>query len=164
MGLIIDKEDFVGQYAISQNDYSKLPDYITQFETRYIYEFYGKELADLFIANLSGQVPQDARFTVLFEVGTFEIGGCNYSSIGMLNMMLGFVYYEYMRKDPIKSTVTGQVRNANENSTPVIDTVGITTRYNDSVNTYKILQAYMIENSTTYPEFAGVKKETALWF
>ncbi len=164
MGLIIDKEDFIGQYAITQNDFSKLPDYITQFETRYLYEFFGKELADLFIADLSGQEPQDERFTVLFESGTFEIWGFNYSSIGMFNMVLGFVYYEYMRKDPIKSTVTGQVRNNNENSTPVVDAVGMTTRYNESVNTYKILQAYMEENSTTYPEFAGVKKETALWF
>jgi hypothetical protein len=164
MGILINTSDFVGKYAISQNNFSKLNEYITDYETKYLYDLLGKTLADLFIASVVNNQPVGASYLAIYNVIELEIGLKVERNEGMKNMLLGFIYFEYMRKSPIKNTITGNTINANENSTPTFDCWGLTTRYNSSVNDYKIIQYYINQNLTDYPNYLGMQKGFALPF
>lgn len=164
MGILINTTDFVGKYSIAQNSFSKLNEYINEYETQYLYDLLGKTLADLFIASVVNNQPVGANYLAIYNVIELEILFNVERNEGMKNMLLGFIYYEYMRKSPIKNTITGSVVNANENSTPTFDCWGLTTRYNSSVNDYKVIQYYINQNLTNYTDYLGSQKEFALPF
>lgn len=154
MGLIINTTDFVGKWALAQNTYSKLGDYITQFERNYLYKLLGKELADLFIADLSNYIPQTARFTTIYNPLNTEVSGLRYETDGMKAMMLGLVYFEYQRYERAKSTISGVSTLANENSREVgFGELNLYNRYNEGVVNFNTIQAYVRNDSTTYSEF-----------
>lgn len=162
MGILINTSDFVGKYAIAQNSFSKLSEYITQYETAYLYDLLGVTLADAFIASVVNNLPVGAPYLAIYNVIELDLTCSTERNEGMKNMLLGFIYYEFMRKDPIKSTITGQVLNSNENSTPVLDNWGMCNRYNNSVNDYQIIQYYIKQNLTDYPNYKGQYKGFAL--
>lgn len=165
MGILINSTDFVGKYAIAQNSFSNVDAFIAQYEKNYLYDLLGKTLADLFIASVVSNVPVGVEYLAIFNVIELEnYYLCVRRNEGMKNMMLGFVYYEYMRKTPIKSTISGQVVNSNENSVSTFDAWGMTNRYNSSIEDYKIIQYYINENSTDYPDYLGMQKDYTLPF
>lgn len=158
MGILINTSDFVGKYSISQSSYSKLGEFIADYETQYLYDLLGKTLADLFIASVVSNVPVGAEYLAIYNVIELDLTCSVERNEGMKNMLLGFIYWEYMRKSPIKNTMTGNVTNANENSVPTFDSWGLTIRYNSSVNDYQIIQYYINQNLTDYPNYLGSHK------
>jgi hypothetical protein len=164
MGILIKNTDFVGKFAIAQNSFSNIDVFITQYETNYLYDLLGKTLADLFIASVVNYVPVGAAYLAIYNTIELQYNCYTYRNEGMKNMLLGFLYYEYMRKNPIKSTISGQVINANENSTFYYDNWGMTNRYNESAESYQIIQQYISDNSTDYPDYLGQQKQYALPF
>lgn len=164
MGLIINTSDFVGQWAIAQNSYSQLSNYITQFERQYLYKLLGKELADLFITDLSNYIPQTTRFDNIYNAINEEINGCYMSNGGMKNMMLGFIYFEFQRYDKAKATIAGTFANQNENQREVGFTeLNIWNRYNDAISSFKVIQEYCLADDETYPEFIGTELGYSHW-
>jgi hypothetical protein len=158
MGILINTTDFVGKYAIAQNSFSKLGQFITDYETNYLYDLLGKTLADAFIATVSNNLPVGASYLAIYNVIELDLGYRIERNEGMKNMLLGFIYFEFMRKDPIKSTIAGQSLNSIENGVPVIDSWGMTSIYNSSVNNYQIIQYYINQNLTDYPNYKGQYK------
>lgn len=161
MGILINTSDFVGKYAIAQSSFSKLGQFITDYETSYLYDLLGKTLADLFITSVVNNEPVGTEYLAIYNVIELDLTCKVERNEGMKNMLLGFIYYEFMRKDPIKSTITGNVVNANENSIPTFDSWGMTNRYNSSVNDYQIIQYYINQNLTDYPNYLGSHKDYA---
>lgn len=160
MGILIQNTDFVGKYDIAYNTAGRvtLDAFIEQYETNYLYDLLGKTLADLFIASVVNYEPVGAEYLTIYNVIELDLTCRVERNDGMKNMLLGFIYFEYMRKFPIMSTSVGQVVSSNENSTPTIDNWGMANRYNSSVNDYQIIQYYINQNLTSYPNYKGQYK------
>jgi len=160
MGILINTTDFVGKYELAYNTFgaNTLDSFIDQYETNFLYDLLGKTLGDAFIASVVNNVPVGAAYLAIYNVIELDLG-CDYArNEGMKNMLLGFLFFEWMRTNPIKSTVNGQAIMTNENSTPVIDNWGITRIYNNSINYYQIIQYYINQNLTDYPNYKGQHK------
>lgn len=160
MGILINTTDFVGKYNIAFNTAgeAELEAFITKYETPLLYDLLGKTLSDLFIASVVNNLPVGAAYLAIYNVIELDLTCIVERNEGMKNMLLGFLFFEWMRTNPIKSTVNGQVMMSNENSTPVIDNWGITRIYNSSINDYQIIQYYINQNLTDYPNYKGQYK------
>lgn len=165
MGYIINTTDFVGQWHIAQGSFSQLGNFITQFEKGYLYKLMGKTQADEFIDDLTNYVPVTQKYLDIYNPINYELSdGCFLVNDGMKNMMLGFIWFEYMRYTKAQSTISGNVANANENSREVGFTeLNIGNRYNDAIQSFKVIQEYCLEDEITYPDFEGVKLDFSHW-
>ena len=66
---ILDIDDFIGEYTITEDCFNDNLPYIEKYEEQYLVDLLGGELYGLFIADLTPttpQIPQTARFTNLF--------------------------------------------------------------------------------------------------
>jgi hypothetical protein len=157
MGILIDTDDFVGKWSIATDDYTDdhLNDYINTYEKRFLVFLLGSELFDLFQADLVAQVPQTARFISIFNEFYIDDGSCVFVSEGMKKMLLGMVYFQYVRDQSLKNTVSGTVRNQAELATQQPAFNSVVQRWNQSTDTFQNIQWYICDNSTTYPEYNG---------
>lgn len=160
MGILIRSTDFIGKYKISANtaQLAELDNFISQYETNFLYDLLGKTEGDAFIATVVNYQPVGAAYLAIYNVIEIELSCRVIRNEGMKNMMLGFIYFERMRKSPIQSTVTGQVVMTNENSLPAFDNWGMTSRYNNSIDDYQIIQYYINQHLTDYPNYKGSYK------
>ena len=67
MGILIDREDFVGKHKLTKTIDSSLEACITDHESSYLIKLLGLELSNLFIADLTSQVPVTQRFLDIFN-------------------------------------------------------------------------------------------------
>lgn len=144
--------DFVGKFQLHTGiyDQSKLTSYIDRYEKKYLVQLFGVELYDEFMGDLVGNVPQSPNFIKLFEPFNAQLNMCSIvMSEGILDMLKGFVYFEYAKDLINQMTPFGNVSQNAENST-VVTTLNtmLYTRYNESIKTYRAIQDYMIYNTT----------------
>lgn len=137
---------------------------IDRVEREYLSRMFGKELYDLFIADLvtdsEGRgVPASARFLTVYDALMYQDeNSCLFQTDGMVEMVKGLVYFIYIKDrvhllttNGIKTTDSENANNANGIS------MDINHRYNDGIEAYKVLQDYMYnEDPDTYPEYDGV--------
>lgn len=161
MGILIDREDFVGKHKLTKTIDSSLESCITDHESSYLIKLLGLELYNLFIADLTSQVPVTQRFLDIFN--KIEIQEpCLMINTGMKNMLLGFLWFEYARENKYIHTGTGvQHASTNDSETPDFTNELAYKQYNDAVRGYKVIQQYILKNSSTYPEFKGINLELA---
>ena len=182
---------FTGYYRIAQDNQTNenLNYYVTKFEKKYLVDLFGKELYDLFIADLSNGVPQSTRFTTVYNALSYDPYGSSAvfipidaaytnwadqykgyvkpptESEGISTMLKGFVFYHFVGDMDMVAGQTGVVTNKDENS----DTNSkrtlefIESKYNEAVNSFKVIRNYILANPTTYPEYAGVDKDYNYW-
>lgn len=184
--------DFTGYFKIVQDNRTAeiLTAYIARCEQKYLVELFGFTLYELFIADLDvNGVPQTERFETVYnqlyyaqtgEQPFYPIGGADWScfsdnrparveptlSKGIREMLKGFIYFEFVNEYSYEVAQTGVVTNANENSTELPGSKHVSlieSRYNDAANSFKVIRNYMIANEATYPEYAGVEKDTTYW-
>jgi hypothetical protein len=157
MGILIDTDDFVGKWQIATDDYSTdhLDDYINTYEKQFLVYLLGAELFGLFQADLVAQVPQAARFVSIFNEFFIDDGSCVFHSEGMKKMLLGMVYYHYVKDNELKQTPSGTFKNNSELATKAPSFNSIVQRWNQSTDTFGTIQWYICDNSTTYPEYNG---------
>ena len=157
MGILIDTDDFVGKWVIPTDDYSeeRLDDYINTFEKKFLVYLLGVELFDLFQADLVAQVPVTPIYQSIFNEFYIDDGSCVFHSEGMKKMLLGMVYFHYVRDNDIKQTPSGTYKNTSElaNSFPSFNQV--VQRWNQSSDSYQAIQWYICDNDATYPEYNG---------
>jgi hypothetical protein len=156
-----------GKYELHSGMYetAKIQAYIDKYERQYLVKLLGVELFKLFEADLVAGVPQDAKYLALFEPFEYDEVNCGvYISEGMIEMIKGFVYFQYLKDLTNVVAVSGNVRQMGENSENVstLNTM-IYTRYNDSVRTYKAIQKFICDNSSDYLKFNGVKIGLTYW-
>lgn len=164
MGLIVVKGDFTGKYAISQNTYSTLDNYIAKYEELYLIELLGVELFELFKASVTAHVPASGIYKTIFDPIREDDGDCIRISEGIKEMLLGFIYFEYMRDLPYAATPSGIVAGQSENNRETSgEENNIYGRYNISIKSYKTIQWYIGEHSSDYPDFNGKEKYPASW-
>lgn len=156
--------DFVGKFSLTTNGYetTDLNIYIERYEKKYLVELFGLELYELWFASVELPLPEpiytklkDAFFDQL-ECGEIL------ESKGIQDMLLGFIYFHWLRDSKVTQTINGGVkvqselseRGGNQNS-------NLFGRYNESIDTYKAIQRYILENDDIYPTFKGVEKNYA---
>lgn len=184
MGILIDTEDFKNQelYAKYYIPFSskvcgseeKLKGYIEQYEKKYLIQLLGSELSKLFIADLVDQVPVDPIYLEIYNPIQEDLTKTNFSyseycgcqndilcTRGMKFMIMGFVFFEYMRDQPFQKDLTGVNRGDAENAREVLPSEwGLYQYYNESISDYQQIQYYILLNKENYTLFNGMKKRT----
>lgn len=164
MALFISTSDFsTGKYQLHVGTYSvtNLGEYINKYEHRYLVELLGSDLYDEFEADvtLGMGLPTEPRFTYIFYPFTEDYAWTILISEGMIEMLKGFIYYEYLKDQIVQMTPIGTVVPSGENSR---DSNSLYTqmynRYNEAVRTYKAIQEHIVNNSGDYAEFNGKRK------
>jgi hypothetical protein len=169
MGFYVYSEDFVGKFEISQGmyDIANIDAYIQKYELRYLTELLGVDLFNAYYLDAiqsSPPVPTDPLFYFIYNPFSWQNGAQYWEilySYGIKEMLLGFIYFEYMKDSITMNTLAGSVAQKSENSTGAITT--IYGKYNDAVKTYQAIQTYIIYNSGSYPTFRGNSKQYAHW-
>lgn len=159
MGLLIISDDFTGKWDLAKSNEDKIDDYIDEYEEMYLTELLGKELFDLLKADVDGttRIPNTQIYKNIYNPFTEEINGFVYTSEGLKKMLLGFIYFQYVRDNRVKQTMNGAVEQTTEVST-ASDNSFLYVRYNKSVTTYKAIQTYILDNLSDYPLFYGIRK------
>jgi hypothetical protein len=164
MGKLIQKTDFVGKFQINQNSYTQLDSYIDKYEQPYLMELLGAELYELFIADLLNGKPQKAEYLSIYNIIVDQDCGKLMFSEGMVEMLKGFIYFEFVRDDKYKHTPSGIVVNRSDISREAgFSEFDIYGRYNDAVKNYDVIQWYIQKYKSDYPEFNGVPKSLVFW-
>ena len=151
--MFLTPSDFTGKYELHTGMYdsAKLQSYIDKYEVRYLRELLGVTLYTEFISDLDNQfVPKSPNFLQLYnpfavDVNMFQM----LESDGMLEMLKGFIYFEYSKDLMMQQTTYGGVQQTAENS-KVLNTLQslIYNRYNEGIRTYRAIQNYILLNTT----------------
>ena len=165
MGLFVTISDFTSKFALSTGMYANtnIQSYNDRYEYIYLTELLGIKLYNQFIADLTAGVPVTAKYTKIFNPFKEEMDIRLIISRGMKDMLLGFIYFEYMKDSITQTTPIGVVKQSSENSNPISAHTPIYLRYNESVKTYRAIQDYIMLNLGTYPDFRGYNKQYAYW-
>lgn len=155
--------DFVGKHQVAVNDFTlpKLMAYIDRYEQRYLIELFGQDLYDLWVID-----PLVAPYDLLTNPFTFQSScGTIYHSTGVKDMLLGFIYFDYVTDLNVSQSVGGAVLKANENSNKSTGTESLAwQRHIESVTTFKAIQERIKDNLEDYPTFKGVEKMDVIPF
>lgn len=157
-----------GKYELHHGMYeqAKIQAYIDKYERQYLVKLLGVELFNQFIADLDvNKVPQSAIYQKIYEPFEYDNIDCYiYISEGMIEMIKGFIYYQYLKDLTNQVAVSGNVRQKGENSENVstLNTM-IYTRYNESVRTYKSIQKYICDYNSDYLKYNGMGIGLAYW-
>lgn len=158
MASIINISDFdSGRFSIAVNSFqeSELQEYINQYQKEALIDLLGLELYDLLMADLDvNGVPQSQIYLEIFNDFYKEIYGEYERSRGIKFYLKGIVYFHYVRDLYNRQTTVGVKKMKGENSDNV-NVFDIYTRYNNSIETGKVIQAYIYDNDSDYPTFRG---------
>lgn len=166
MARFVNSSDFKDKFEVSTGVYSnnKIQDYIDRYEDIYLVELLGVELYNQFIADLdTNNVPQDPKFIKLFEPFNEQISFTLMISRGMKDMLIGFIYFQYLKDLITQTTSVGVTKPQEQNSKVITSHTTIYGRYNESVKTYNAIQEYILFSMTDYADFKGVQKLYAYW-
>lgn len=122
--ILVDKSDFKGKWEVAQNNFSNLDSYIERYEEAILVDLMGKDLADDFISD-----PADAKWDDLKDIG-----------FGLTSLLVGFIYFEYVRDLPFRVTNQGVVYQLDDNASQVITVLALKQRYNECVSDYRSMQ------------------------
>lgn len=167
--MFITVQDFkVGKYQLSTGmyDIANLQDYITRYEEKYLVELLGAELFEEFKADviLGGGTPTEQRFIDIFEPFNLDLNLRLVISGGMIEMLTGFIYFEYIKDSIDQITPLGNVIPEGENSTRSTTLYStMFNRYNEAARSYKAIQARIHQHLSDYCGYNGKKKEFAYW-
>lgn len=122
--ILVDKSDFKGKWEVAQNNFSNLDSYIERYEEAILVDLMGEDLANDFISD-----PADTKWDDLKDVG-----------FGLTSLLVGFIYFEYVRDLPFRVTNQGVVYQLDENASQVITVLALKQRYNECVSDYRLMQ------------------------
>jgi hypothetical protein len=158
MGLLIVKNDFVGKYELVKNINDTIDSYISIYEENYLRELLGINLFNLYKANVVNHLPVTASYLTITNPLFIEQNGYNIISAGLKNMLLGFIFFEYVRDAKIKQSMSGSVVNKVDSSSNDFTQEFLYQRYNESIDIYKNIQTYIELNKDIYPSYNGFTK------
>lgn len=159
----IESSDFAGKYKLSQDTANQT------ITTRVISEMRDGLIRKIFGATLGNEIidyidnPPGIPDPVLDAViNSFSIDsncGKLLESIGLKNVLLGFIYFQRACDMKLQmQSVGGETKPKTENTTVESNpSAKIIQRYNESVNSVRSIQEYVKENRSNYPDYNGQK-------
>ena len=160
MGLLLLEGDFSGKFELAKSNDDLIDEYIAEYEERTLIELLGKELFDLFKAEVTDQVVAAGIYKTIYDPFVLQVNGYTVTSQGMKKMLLGLLYFQYVRDNRVKQTMNGAVEQQTEVAVNS-DNTFLYLRYNDGVDTYKAIQQYILSKLDVYPTFLGLYKMKA---
>lgn len=158
MGLIVIKDDFTGKYDLVKSINDKIESYIAAYEENYLRELLGIDLFNLYKDDVVNHLPVNASYLTITTPLYVEQNGYSIVSDGIKDMLLGFIFFEYVRDNKIKQSMSGSVVNGVDNSNNDFTQEFLFQRYNESIDIYKNIQLYIELNKPTYPTYKGFIK------
>ena len=158
MGLIVVKDDFTGKYDLVKSINDKIESYIETYEESYLRELLGIDLFNLYKANVVNHLPVNSSYLTITNPLFIEQNGYSIVSKGIKDMLLGFIFFEYVRDNKIKQSMSGSIVNGVDNSNNDFTQEFLFQRYNESIDIYKNIQLYIELNKATYPTYNGFIK------
>lgn len=164
MAKIVQISDFTGDYAITMNSFSgtHLTRFVDTYEVNYLRDLLGVSLSTALLADIATPftAPTNANYLTIFNPIAYDCVGGQIVSEGIKQMLVGFIFFEYVRFQNIQNTITGNVKAENEVSTPAMwGQTNIYHNYNKSIDTYKAIQYHISLNEANYSTFNGIRKE-----
>lgn len=156
--------DFVGKYELSINEENepKIQLYIDRLENLLLNELFGVDLFTLWDGSAN---PIYTTLTTPFMFQDENCMGKIWESKGIVDMLTGFIYWEYSKDAYTQQTIDGAQKNTGENSlNSTFIMANLQGRYADALNTYEAIQAYIKKGSDVYPEFKEVQKHIVIPF
>ena len=126
--------DFTGKFQIAENKFSDITPYIVRYEGLIFKELMGKDLAADFLAT-----PNDPKWNDFKAIG-----------FGIKSLIVGLIYFEYVRDLPYRLTNKGFVYQMEENANTVIHAFALRQRYNECITDWREFQKYLRENFDDY--------------
>ena len=165
--MLLTTDDFINKWELSTGMYdtNKITSYIKMYEEKYLVHLLGADLYKEFIGDIANNIPQSPNFTQIFNafnmdqntLTSFYGSGVTFGhslnrileSDGILDMLKGFIYWEYARDLLNQQTPYGGVKQMSENSI-VVDTPHslFWERYNEAIKTYQAIQEYICINQS----------------
>jgi len=167
--MIVSLNDFsTGKYEVHRGMYTDpgLQDYIDKYEKKYLVQLLGADLYGEFMAdiNLGGGIPTEQRFTDIFDPFEIDYNLEIIYSEGMKEMLIGFIYFEYVKDLTNQITSIGNVVPKGENSeNPKTLYSMMYNRYNEACKTYKSVQKRICVNRSDYSGYNGKTKSFVYW-
>jgi hypothetical protein len=150
--MFLEVSDFTGKFQLHTGMYdkTKLESYIERYEKKYLVQLFGVELYNDFMGDLNGGIPQSPNFIKVFNPFNEQLDMRHIAmSEGILDMLKGFIYFEYAKDLINQMTPFGNVAQQSENSSVVTPLYSMMyARYNESIKTYRAIQEYMLYNSS----------------
>lgn len=165
MGLIVSPNDFknAGRYSMAVDatgNLEKMTSIIAQNEENILIDLLGVQLFDLFKtayqADPTFALPENERFKNIFNPIRQDFEKKVVRNNGMKEMLMGFLYFHIQCELVIKKTISGAKTNTSEVSTDINPTrADIYGRHNEGVDGARVIQWYICQNKTVYPEYNG---------
>ena len=141
------KADYKGKVRISTQKGSQLEEYITEYEREYLTKLINVEVYND-IKDTADPLPQK-YLDLINGVQYTDDNGDLIDYKGAKDMLLRFIYAEY-NADNFQTSIGGNVRSVNENSTVLNaeNYVIVKQRYNEGVNLYEDLYKFLNQKET----------------
>jgi hypothetical protein len=158
MGLLVNSTDFVGDFAIPQDQYTRqaLDLLIAQTEQNHIYSLLGADLGAAFIADITDGAPTNPLYLAIFNAFQFDYYGEVVISNGMKEMLIRFIFFDWTRRLKYEVGITGATEKRATNSLPAkYDSNWLVRIYNGGIDIQDAIRLYIIINHSDYPTFSG---------
>lgn len=155
--MIVSIGDFTGKYEVHTGiyDQSKLTAYIAKYEPRYMRELLGAQLYTDFVSDLDQQSnePKSPNFQTLYNPFAVDVNLYRVlDSEGIKEMLLGFIYFEYIKDTSNTITPFGNTVSRSELSKLATSLQSLMyNRYNESVRTFMAIREYIVLNWNDFP-------------
>lgn len=155
--MIVSIGDFTGKYELHTGiyDQAKITDYIAKYEPRYMRELLGAQMYADFVSDLDQQTnePKSPNFQTLYN--PFAVDVTLYrilESEGIKTMLIGFIYFEYIKDTSNTITPFGNTVSRSELSKLATSLQSLMyNRYNESVRTFMAIREYIVLNWNDFP-------------
>lgn len=138
---LIDITHFFGDFNIGQKSEASVKNKIDQYITAYESEYLDKALGEDF-AHLVNSSTSDPRFDPLEDLLKQKP-----------SPIAGYVFCKYQRSESVVASGSGDIKVKSENASRSPESYRIRVAWNIMVDRTKTIQKYLMENSSTYPEF-----------
>lgn len=167
MGLYVNSSQFAGQEKLAQDKFSvsDLDLYIDKYEVRYLQDLLGCKLYEDFATDfaITGVSPTAPKFQEIWNYICLDDGLCGIRrSEGIKDMLIDFIYFEYLRDSKTKVNIGGVNKNIQANSEEApYHITNIYTNYNQAIESYDTIQWIICDNPNNYDwtDYNGQRKE-----
>lgn len=149
--------DFTGKYELHTGIYdsAKLQAYIDKYEPLYLTELFGATLYASFVADLDQQtqIPQSPNFLFFYNPFSEDVNIYRLLiSNGIPEMLLGFIYFEYVKDTMNTMTPFGNtiVRSELSRLSSTLNTL-MYNRYNEAIKTFTAIRDYIFLHWNDFP-------------
>lgn len=156
--MIVSNSDFVGKYALALTQYNVdlIDSYISRYEPYYLNQLLGANLNNLLQAELLvNNPPTTPIYKIIYDPLTYDFYPQVISTLGIKEMLIGFIYYHYILDKQQNQTPIGTTYpNAENSNVLTLNSITIN-RFNESIESFKGIQQYIQDHISDYPTYNG---------